>query len=106
VRGSTQSQPEIGRYQLFSDESQAYLSACLTSSGESTVTGNEFVGKMNRQILRENFFPGIVGQRSLRERRCLWVHLSTPLDQGSPKEGYQVLESVFEEGYSRWQGVF
>lgn len=101
--GSTQSQPEIGRYQLFSDESQAYLSACLTSRGQSTVTGNEFVRKMNRHILRENFLPGIVGQRSLRERRCLWVHLSTPLDQGSPEEGYQVLESVFEEGYSHWQ---
>jgi cyanoexosortase A len=104
--GRTQSQPGMGRYQLFSDESQAYLSACLTSNGESTVTGKNFVSKMNRNLLRENLLPKIVGQKSLRQRRCLWVHLSTPVDQDSPEEGYRVLESVFEKGYSQWQGLF
>lgn len=95
----------IGNYQLFADETKAYLSACLTSQGESTVEGNNFVSKMNRNLLAGRALSGIVGQTSLRERRCLWVHLYTPREQASPEAAYDVLESVFKEGYSRWQSL-
>ena len=107
-QGEQYSREGLGTYQLFHDDTHAYLSACLTSQGESTSEIDEFVRKMNRNLLKVNsrLISGIVGNRSLRERNCLWVHLSTPLQGESPEKSYDVLESVFEEGYSKWQGLF
>lgn len=105
-KGKTRSQPELGRYRLFTDKTHAYLSTCLSPQGESTVSQNNFIRKMNRNIVDEHLLSKILGQRSFRERRCLWVHLSTPLAEQSPEKSYRVLESVFQQGYSKWQGLF
>ncbi len=107
-KGNSHSMEELGDYQLFHDETNAYLSTCITSQGESTLTIDDFVRKMNRNLLKVNsrLLSGIVGQTSLRERNCLWVTLSTPLQGESVEESYQVLESVFEQGYPKWQGLF
>jgi len=107
-KGEVRSIEGLGRYQLFTDETHAYLSTCITSQGTSTIGMSEFVYKMNRNLLNVNsrLLSGLIGTRSLRERNCLWVNLSTPLQQGSPEKSYRVLESVFKKGYSKWQGLF
>ncbi len=107
AQGKTSYLPDLGTYRLFNDQETAYLSACLTPEGESTINVAAYVNKTNRGIFNwETLIPRLLGQRSLRERRCLWVHLSTPLQQDSPEDSYRRLESVFKTGYSQWQGLF
>jgi cyanosortase A-associated protein len=99
---------EIGNYQLFRDQTHAYLSACITSQGKSTISTSNFIRKVNRNLLKMNprLLSGIIGKQSLRERSCLWVNLSTPLETDSPEKSYSILESVFKKGYPKWQELF
>ena len=106
-QGSTKYLPNLGHYRLFTNQDKAYLSTCLTPSGESTVDFQSYVKKANRKIFEwESLIPRLLGQQSLRERRCLWVNLSTSLNNQSPENSYRRLESVFKQGYSKWQGLF
>ena len=106
-QGNTRYIPNRGNYYLFQDEEKAYLSACLTPTGESTVDFQQYVNKANRNMFEwQTLIPRLLGQKSLRERRCLWVNLSTPLNSDSPETSYQLLESVFKAGYPQWQGLF
>jgi cyanoexosortase A len=106
-QGNTNYLANIGYYHLFNDEKQAYLSACLTPTFESTVNQRQYVSKANRQVLNwKTLIPRLLGKTNLRERRCLWVTLSTPLNPDSPETSYQILESVFKAGYPKWQGLF
>lgn len=105
-RGKTIQDRDLGYYRLFRDEKRAYLSACLTSQGESTVTVAGYRSKVNGDVFDgSDFLPRLLGWESLRERGCLWVHLSTPLEK-SPDRSYRRLESAFQAGYSQWQGLF
>lgn len=106
-QGNTRYIPNRGNYRLFQDDEKAYLSACLTPTGESTVDFQNYVNKANRQVFNwQTLIPRLLGEKSLRERRCLWVNLSTPLNSNSPETSYQLLESVFKTGYPKWQGLF
>ncbi len=106
-QGQTNYLPSFGYYRLFKDEKQAYLSACLTPTFESTVSQRQYVSQANRQVFNwQTLIPRLLGEKSLRERRCLWVNLSTPLNSNSPETSYQLLESVFKTGYPKWQGLF
>jgi cyanosortase A-associated protein len=106
--GNLHSLKGIGNYRLFHDKNHAYLTTCITAQGESAISSTHFIRKMNRNLLKLNgdFLSGLIGQTSLRDRNCLWVHLSTPLQQDSPEDSYRRLESVFKAGYSQWQGLF
>jgi len=107
AQGTTKYLSNLGTYHLFHDQETAYLSACLTPEGESTINVAAYMNKTNRGIFNgQTLIPRLLGQRSLRERRCLWVNLSTPLQQNSPEASYRRLESVFKAGYSQWQGLF
>lgn len=107
-KGKADSIEGVGRYQLFTNKTHAYLTTCIPSQGESTITMNGFVSQMNQHLLRvdSRLLLGLIGKRSLRERHCLWVNLSTPLQGESPETKYLILESVFQEGYPKWQGLF
>jgi cyanoexosortase A len=106
-QGKTSYIRNLGHYRLFQDGTRAYLSACLTPEGESTVSLTDYMNKTNAGVFQwEYVIPRLLGTKSLRERRCLWVHLSTPLEQQSPEQSYRLLESVFGEGYSQWQSLF
>ncbi len=106
-QGSTKYLSNFGHYRLFTNQDKAYLSTCLTPTGESTVEFSNYVNKANRNVFDwQTLIPRLLGKQSLRERRCLWVHLSTPLNQDSPETSYRLLESVFQQGYSKWQSLF
>jgi len=106
-QGSTKYIPNLGHYRLFTHQDKAYLSTCLTPTGESTVDFLNYVNKANWKIFEwQSLMPRLLGKQSLRERRCLWVNLSTPLDNNSPEKSYRRLESVFKQGYPKWQGLF
>lgn len=105
--GKTRSLSEVGSYQLFSDGEKAYLSACVIPDGESTATHSGYTRQSDANVFDiKTLLPRLVGLRSVRERRCLWVHLSTPLEGESPEASEEVLEEMFKEGYPQWQGLF
>jgi cyanosortase A-associated protein len=47
-----------------------------------------------------------LGQEGLKDRRCLWAHLSVPLKNSSPEAAYQVLEKAWFSWYQWWQPRF
>jgi len=106
-QGNTSYFPNLGHYRLFKDKEKAYLSACLTPIFESTVDNGQYSNLSNEHFFNpKTLIPRLLGQQSFRERRCLWVNLSTPLNPDSPETSYQILESVFKAGYPEWQGLF
>ncbi|MFW6296206.1 MAG: hypothetical protein ACOC04_03335, partial [Halothece sp.] len=105
--GENRNISSLGNYQVFNDGETAYLTACITPEGKSTVSVSDYVSQTNATVFHpKGILPRLTGERSLRERRCLWVHLSTPLEGESPEAKEDVLEAVFQEGYPQWQGLF
>ncbi|MGV0023917.1 cyanoexosortase A system-associated protein [Phormidesmis priestleyi] len=102
-RSSIRHHPETGFYQVFSDQNKAYLSACINPQGGSTVTGIQFRNNRNAYDLSvDRIAPWLLGRSNLRDFRCLWTHLSTPL-KDSPEKTYSTLESAWIAWYSSWR---
>lgn len=96
-------QEKIGFYNLFTYQQRAYLSSCINSRGGSTVTAPQF--RRNRLLYDmhlSRLFPWLIGQGSVRDRRCLWAHLSVPLKNSSPEDAYRILETAWEPWYQWW----
>ena len=105
--GATQQQSNIGFYTLFSDTKSAYLSACINPRGGSTVTRKQFTRNRLIYDLRPiRLWGWILGQHPLQDKRCLWTHLSIPLEDASPESLYSVLEEVWFDWYALWKSRF
>lgn len=95
-----------GFYTLFTHREQAYLSACINPQGPSTVTGEQFAYNRNTYDLRASrLLPVLLGE-DLRDKRCLWTQLATPLNKSSPDESYKLLEIVWSVWQESWSGQF
>lgn len=96
-------QEGVGFYGLFVYQNRAYLSTCINPNGGSTVTTEQFLHNRHTYDLRfSRLLPWFLGQESLRDRRCLWVHLSTPLKNADSLSAYLVLEKAWFYWYSWW----
>jgi len=85
---------QLGFYGLFVYQKRAYLNACINSRGGSTFTKEQF--NYNR-IHRDTQFNRLLAwllSKPLRDKRCLWTHLSIPLNRSSPESAY-VLENAW-----------
>lgn len=92
----------VGFYSLFVHQGKAYLSACINPHGDSTVTTEQFLYNRHTYDLRfSRLLPWLLGEESLRDRRCLWVHLSTPLNNADSTLAYTVLEKAWFS-WSQW----
>jgi cyanosortase A-associated protein len=92
----------IGSYILFTDAKQAHLSACINPSGNSSVTRAQFQSDRNNYDLQfSRIMAWLTGQAELRQKHCLWVHLSSPLNHDSPTTTYQNLESAWFYWYQQ-----
>jgi cyanosortase A-associated protein len=99
--------PEVGYYILFSNRDRAYLSACINSRGNTTVTAKQFSQNRYSQDLKFNIvLPWLQGKDSLRDSRCLWVQLSTPLEKSTTSIAYQTLTKAWIDWYHWWQPRF
>ena len=100
--------PERGFYSIYTVKDQAYLSACINPRGGSTVTSDRF--KRNRLIYDTRInrvFPWLLGQAEFQDKRCLWAHLSMPLERNtSIDETYPILETVWFDWYDWWRSHF
>ena len=94
-----------GAYGIYADENKVYLSACINPRGRSTVTSDGF----NRNLMAydtrpSNIIPWLLGQAEFRDKRCLWAHLSLPLDRNIPvRDTYRDLETAWFDWYDYWQ---
>ena len=74
-------QPNIGHHALLKDDESVYLSSCISPRSLSSVTQKQF----SRQRYLNDLNPIIVWQwfqnrASIRDRRCLWILLATPIN--------------------------
>jgi cyanosortase A-associated protein len=80
---------------------RAYLDACINSRGGSTFTEEQFrANRIQYDVQFNRLLPWLLGQQELRDQRCLWTHLSIPLNQSSPESSYHILENAWFSWYS------
>ncbi|MBO3458905.1 cyanoexosortase A system-associated protein [Aetokthonos hydrillicola Thurmond2011] len=100
---SIRKQQGIGFYGLFVAQNKAYLTSCINSRGGSTVTIEQFLqNRRSYDLDLSRLQPWLFGQQSLTDRRCLWAHLSTPLNKANSNSAYQVLEKAWFFWYRWW----
>ena len=93
----------IGTYGMYVAQNRAYLIACMNSRGGSTLSRQEFNDNRERyDLVSDRTIPWLLGQRGLRDTRCLWNHFSIPLNKSSPKTAYLILEKAWISWYQWW----
>lgn len=98
---------EKGFYSLYIHKDKAYLSACINPHGGSTVTSDRFHRNLMIHDTRlGQIVPWLLGQAEFRDKRCLWAHLSTPLDRDSVDEIYLTLETVWFDWHDWWRSHY
>lgn len=104
-------QAGVGFYGVLSHQGRAYLSACMSPRGESTVTAQQFVqNHRTHDLTPDRILPWLVGEQPLLDRRCLWTLMSVPLttNAGSAEvdTAYKTLEDAWFSWYRWWQPNF
>lgn len=104
-------QPKMGFYGVLPHQGRAYLSACISPRGESTVTAQQFVQNLRtHDLIPSRVLPWLAGQQPLLDRRCLWILMSVPLaanaDLATLDNAYKTLEDVWFSWYRWWQPNF
>lgn len=101
------SQAGVGSYQLSVEQGKAYLRACISSSGESIATSEDFIqSRYAASFQPVRLWRWLMGQEYLRDYRCVWSHLSVPLQGSSPDQAYQVLETTWISWHQWWANQF
>lgn len=96
-------QPGIGTYGMFALQNRAYLNACINPRGGSTLTRQQYSdNRVRYDLLSDRLILWLLGQRSLRDQRCLWSHFSIPLNKSSPESAYATLEKAWFSWYQWW----
>ena len=113
-RDPSQSQPSVvlrhdgaGSYNLFIVQQRAYLNACINPHGSSTATKLQFM--LNRylyDVRPERLLSWLLGKAPYIDKRCLWAHLSIPLNNSSPEDAYRILETAWFSSYQWWSPRF
>lgn len=99
----TRQKQGVGFYAMYLVQNRAYLTACINARGDSTLTRQQFNKNHDRyDLLSERTIPWLLGQRGLRDTRCLWSHFSLPLNKSSPQAAYALLEKAWISWYQWW----
>ena len=92
----------IGFYSIFHDKNHAYLSTCLNSQGKTTVTDQQFSANLNQVKITPTLLgKWLLGKASIRDRRCIWLHLSIPIESDI-NSSYSILESIWIDLVKWW----
>ncbi|PZU95852.1 MAG: cyanoexosortase A system-associated protein [Pseudanabaena sp.] len=97
-----------GYHAIFDYQDRLYLTACVNPRGISTVTREQFDDNASSQILDRDVIVGwLLGQKDLRDRRCLFTIISTPLPPNSDRqERSEKLEKLWIAWYEWWKPRF
>lgn len=100
-------QEGIGYYGLFVYQNKAYLSSCINPQGNSTVSTKQFFNNRYIYNIRLNrLLPWLLGEQSFLDRRCIWAHLSIPINNLEEQTAYKVLEKAWFSYYHWWSYHF
>ncbi len=92
--------PGIGYHALFNDQNYAYLTSCISPRSPSNVTQKQFSQNRYRHDLQWQIGQDwLRGNASIRDRRCLWVLLSTTNIEGDSQAAEQALETIWQDIY-------
>lgn len=98
---------QLGFYAVFVDRERAYLNACINPRGGSTFTASQFDSNRARYDIQfQRLGLWLLGRKELRDNRCLWSHLSIPLNQSAPESAYTTLERAWLSWYRWWSSRF
>jgi cyanosortase A-associated protein len=96
-----------GFYGMVTHDETAYISACIPPRGNSTFTAQQFQqNALLHDIRPTRVIKWWLGQQKLVDQRCLWTHLSIPIDDGSAEDAYDVLEEAWTPWLKWWQSHF
>ncbi len=92
----------IGYHALFVKSDRAYLTSCISPRSPSSITQRQFSQYRYQNDLKPQVvWHWLQGKASIRDRRCLWINLSTPLNTNL-QTAYQSLETTWQEVYRWW----
>ncbi len=107
---TTKQQPNVGDYNLFVHKERAYFSTCINPQGITTVAADRFHTNSNPNPLSslsvKRLLPWLLGQQTLRDSRCVWTVLSTPIDRATPDVTMKTLETIGVTWIHWWQVHF
>ncbi len=110
LKSTMKQDPKLGFYSLFIEQDRAYLSTCINPRGIATVKGDQFNNNTNPNPLLgvpvDRLLPWLMGQQTLRDSRCIWTVLSTPIDRGSSDATMKTLEIIGVNWIRWWQVHF
>ena len=93
----------IGHYALLQDNSQVYLTSCISPHSFSNVTQKQFSQERYQQDLNwQNVGQWLQGKTSIRDRRCLWILMSAPVTLNNTQEKVSTLVNAWQEIYQWW----
>ncbi len=96
-----------GFYRLVSNREGTHIAGCLNSIGTTTVSEQQFSSSLNgRQLDLDLFRDWLLGRASIRDRRCLWVMISTSNSGLDSLEPIEVLLPVWHSWLDWWQSNF
>lgn len=106
-------QAGVGYYGVLTHDNKAYLSACINSRGESTVTESQFMqNRYTHDLQFTRVLPWILGQEPLLDQRCLWTLMYVPLSADAKTnptaiaEAFKTLETAWFAWYEWWEKRF
>ena len=92
--------PGIGYHALFTDRNQTYLTSCISPRSPSNVTQKQFSQNRYQHDLQWQVgLDWLKGNASIRDRRCLWVLLSTANTTRDSQAAAQALAGVWQDLY-------
>lgn len=102
-----QRESQQGFYHLSTEKNRAYLRACIDPQGRSTITYDQFIrNRYVNDLQFKRILPWVLGEVTLRDHRCLWTHLSIPIQGTSPDPAYEILEAAWFPWQTWWKGHF
>lgn len=93
----------IGHHALLTDGDRAYLTGCISPRSPANVTQKQFSQyRYQNDLSLQIGWQWLRGQASIRDRRCLWVLMAIPVEEGSSQAKYRDLEAAWQDIYRWW----
>ncbi|MBD2081335.1 cyanoexosortase A system-associated protein [Leptolyngbya sp. FACHB-17] len=103
----TPAQSSVGTHAVYQRSKQFFITGCIPATRETTITNGQLRNAQNRfDVLARRALPWFLGQVPLRDLRCLWVRMSTPITSTSTTSSEPELEQAWVEWVQWWQNNY
>lgn len=100
----TPAQTSVGVHATYQRSDRLFITGCIPATRETTITTGQLRSAQNRlDVLARRSLPWFLGQVPLRDLRCLWVRMSTPINSANSS---QELEQAWIEWVQWWQNNY